>query len=55
LSTPVNRLVVDHDPAERSGWRSMSLYVLIACAGMWVVCLPLWWRSAAPKMPTKTE
>ena len=42
MSTPVNRLVVDHDPAERSSWRSIGLYVLIAYAGMWLVCLPLW-------------
>jgi membrane protease YdiL (CAAX protease family) len=40
--SPVNRLVVDHDPAERSSWRSIGLYVLIAYVGMWLVCLPLW-------------
>jgi hypothetical protein len=55
MSTPVSRLVVDHDPAERSSWLTIGLYVLIACAGVWLVCLPLWWRPAAPEMPTETE
>jgi len=48
MSTPVSRLVVDHDPAERSSWLTIGLYVLIAYAGMWLACLPLCWRPAAP-------
>jgi len=40
--TQYNPLVTDHDPAERSSWLSIAVFVVIAYAFAWLVCLPLW-------------
>ena len=40
--TPHNRVVVDHDPAERSSWLSIGVFMLIAYGLAWVAALPLW-------------
>src|SRR5665811_1739303 len=42
VSTPVNRLVIGHDPSERSSWISIGVYVLVAFGLAWLACLPLW-------------
>jgi membrane protease YdiL (CAAX protease family) len=42
LSMPTNQLVVDHDPAERSTWLSIAVFVVIAYGFAWLACLPLW-------------
>ncbi len=42
MSLAVNRLVVDHDPAERSSWTSIGVFLVIAYGFAWLACLPLW-------------
>jgi hypothetical protein len=43
ISTPsYNPLVVDHDPAERSSWVSIAVFLVIAYGFSWLACLPLW-------------
>lgn len=41
MSSP-DRRVIDHDPAARASWLSIGTYVLVAYAGMWLACMPLW-------------
>lgn len=37
-----NQLVIDHDPAERSSWVSIVVFLVIAYGFAWLACLPLW-------------
>lgn len=55
-ATRYNQLVVDHDPAERSSWLSVGVFLVVAYGLAWLACLPLWlgadcrrrgWCSAA--------
>ena len=42
VSAPVNRLVIDHDPGERSSWVSIAVFLVIAYGLACLACLPLW-------------
>lgn len=39
---PYNQVVIDHDPAARSSWLSIGVFVVVSYGLAWVACLPLW-------------
>ena len=41
-TSPYNQVVIDHDPAQRSSWLSIGVFLVIAYGLAWVACLPLW-------------
>lgn len=42
MTARYNPSVVEHDPAERSSWGSIGVFVVVAYGLAWLACLPLW-------------